>query len=150
MKIIKKIAIALLVVFVGIQFFPSKRNQSDSVLVSDFLQLYNAPKQIENIIKVSCYDCHSNNTNYEWYHKIQPIGWLLENHIKVGKEDLNFSTFGEYSNRRKKGKLKSIISQIKKDEMPLWSYTLLHSNAKLSEKDQIELQEWLLNLRDSL
>ena len=63
---------------------------------------------------------------------------------------MNFSVFGDYSKRRQKNKLKSIGKEIRKDKMPLWSYTLLHNDAKLSEKEKLELEEWFLNLRDSL
>lgn len=146
----KIILMILLVVFVGIQFIPTKRNQSNEVLSTDFIKIFNAPQNVQNILKASCYDCHSNNTQYPWYSKIQPGGWFMERHIKDGKKELNFSEFGDYSDRRKKSKLKSMISQIKEDEMPLWSYTLIHREAKLSEEDKLTLTDWLTNLRDSL
>jgi len=149
-KHVKKIAIALLVVFVGIQFIPTTLNQNNNVSVSDFLVVYNVPEEIENKIRVSCYDCHSDNTKYPWYSKIQPGALIMENHIKKGKEELNFSSFGDYSGRRKKSKLKSIISQIRDDEMPISSYTLLHRDAKLSENNKRLIIDWVNNLIDSL
>jgi len=149
-KIVKKAAINLLVVFVGIQFVPTKRNQSDNISESDFMIVYNVPEQIENKIKVSCYDCHSNNTQYPWYNKIQPVAWFLEGHIKKAKEELNFSEFGDYSKRRQKNKLKSIINRIRDNEMPLPSYILMHKDAVLSESEKSELENWISNLRDSL
>ena len=149
-KHLKKIALALAVIFVGIQLIPTKLNLSDTISSSDFFEIYMAPQNIQKIIKTSCYDCHSNNTQYPWYSKIQPAAWLMERHINEGKEELNFSTFGDYSNRRKKGKLKSIISQIKDDEMPLWSYTLIHRNATLTEGDKLILNQWLNKIKDSL
>ena len=140
----------MVVVLVGIQFIPTTRNQSNEVLETDFTKTFNIPYNIQNLLKNSCYDCHSNNTNYPWYNKIQPIGWLLENHIKDGKKDLNFSEFGIYSKRRQKSKLKSIINQIKKDEMPLYSYTLIHKDAKLSERNKKNLIDWLSKQKDSI
>ncbi|MCZ6595829.1 MAG: heme-binding domain-containing protein [Bacteroidetes bacterium] len=150
MKLVKKIAIILLVVFVGIQFIPTKHNQSNLVPASDFMVIYNIPEQIETQLKVSCYDCHSNNTEYPWYNKIQPAAWVMEGHIKKGKEELNFNEFGDYSIRRQKSKLKSIISQIRDDEMPISSYAFMHGDAKLSESKKLELENWLTNFRDSL
>ena len=47
----------------------------------------NVPKKNQNKLQVSCYDCHSNNTAYPWYNKIQPVAWFLEDHIKNGKAD---------------------------------------------------------------
>ena len=150
MKIAKIIALVLLVVFVAIQFVPTSRNQSDVIPPTDFMSTYSVPKQIEVIFKTSCYDCHSNNTNYPWYNKIQPMSWILENHIKKGKEELDFSDFGSYSVRRQKSKLKSIGSQVKDDEMPLLSYTLIHRDAKLSTTDKTLVIEWVSKMIDSL
>lgn len=149
-KHIKKIALALVVVFIGIQFIPKNYNENSEVLTTDFMTTFDVPKNIETQLKTSCYDCHSNNTHYPWYNKIQPIAWFMESHINEGKEELNFSEFGGYSKRRQKSKLKSIMSQIRDDEMPLWNYTLIHRDAKLSEKDKELLEEWLTNLRDNL
>ena len=149
-KYIKKIGLALLVFFIGIQFIPKRYNTSDTILKTDFMKLFNAPKEIETKLKVSCYDCHSNNTHYPWYNNMQPLAWFMQGHIKEGKEELNFSEFGNYSKRRQKGKLKSIISQIKEDEMPLWNYTFIHQDAKLSKKDKEILEDWLINVRNNL
>lgn len=128
--------------FVGIQFIPTTRNQDHTISKSDFMVIYNVPFEIEAKIKISCYDCHSNNTRYPWYSKIQPVAWFMEKHIKKAKEELNFSEYGEYSKRRQKSKLKSIRDQIRKNRMPLTSYTILHNDARLSNKDRIEIKDW--------
>jgi len=150
LKLLKKILVSLGVVFVGIQLVPAKRNLSSETPVTDFMKVYELPKTIELKLKSSCYDCHSNNTYYPWYNKIQPVAWLLENHIDEAKEELNFSEFDNYSTRKKKSKLKSIISQIRDDDMPLSSYTLMHADAKLSASEKKEIMEWMTQLRDSL
>jgi hypothetical protein len=150
MKILKWIGFLLLAVFVGIQFIPTARNESDEILEIDFIKSFNPSEKIAMQLKISCYDCHSNNTNYPWYNKLQPISWFLEGHIQEAKEELNFSEFGDYYNRKKKSKLKSIISQIKDDEMPLPLYTLMHKNARLSENDKLELKKWMNELMDNL
>lgn len=142
--------VILLIVFVGIQFIPTKRNQSNRVPASDFMVVYNVPQHIESKIKTSCYDCHSNNTKYPWYSQIQPGAWFMQNHIKEGKKELNFNEWTDYSDRRKKSKLKSIISQIKDNEMPLDSYTLIHKDAIFSETEKQEIMQWVTQLKDSL
>jgi len=149
-KHIRKIVLALVVIFIGIQFIPKNYNESSEVLTTDFMTTFNVLKNIETQLKVSCYDCHSNNTNYPWYNKIQPVAWFMEGHIDEGKEELNFSEFGGYSKRRQKSKLKSIMSQIRDDEMPLRSYTLIHGVAKLSEKEKREIIELIAQIRDSI
>ncbi|MCR9262561.1 MAG: heme-binding domain-containing protein [Flavobacteriaceae bacterium] len=146
MKVLKIIVLVVLLGFVGIQFVPTDPNLSDVVPDTDFMSVNQVAKDIEHDLRVSCYDCHSNNTQYPWYNKVQPIAWFLEEHIKEGKEELNFNEWGDYSDRRKRSKLKSITSQIEDDKMPLSSYTLIHKDAKLS----VEEKERILTLVNDL
>ncbi|GGD13159.1 heme-binding domain-containing protein [Hyunsoonleella pacifica] len=150
MKITKIIALILLIGFVGIQFVPTDLNQSDIVPKTDFLLVNNTPENISTLLQESCYDCHSNNTQYPWYNKVQPAAWFLENHIKDGKEELNFNEWDAYSNRRKNSKLKSIINQVKDDEMPLASYTLIHKDARLSKSEKTLIIDYVKNLKENL
>ena len=150
MKILKIIAIIALVGFVGIQFIPTERNQSYTVPETDFMLVHNVPETIQKKLQVSCYDCHSNNTQYPWYNKIQPAAWFFEDHIKEGKAELNFNEWDSLSSRRKSSKLRSIIKQIESGEMPLDSYTLIHKDAKFSEAEAEELINFITQLKDSL
>ncbi|BDW93413.1 MULTISPECIES: heme-binding domain-containing protein [Flavobacteriaceae] len=150
MKIAKIIVLILLVGFVGIQIVPTDFNQSDTVPKTDFLLVNNTSENISTLLQESCYDCHSNNTRYPWYNKVQPVAWFLENHIKDGKEELNFNEWDTYTNRRKNSKLKSIISQIKDDEMPLASYTLIHKDAELSKPEKTLIIDYINNLKEKL
>ena len=110
---------------------------------------HQVPAQVRQILKTSCYDCHSNNTVYPWYAAIQPVSLLLADHIKDGKAELNFSEFGTYSLRRQYRKLEEIGEQVKEGEMPLTSYSIIHTNAKLSLDQQLVLSNWTVALRDS-
>tara|TARA_R110000751_G_scaffold69925_2_gene141875 strand:+ start:2502 stop:2954 length:453 start_codon:yes stop_codon:yes gene_type:complete len=150
MKIFKRIAIMLLIVLVGIQFVPTMRNQSDTIPRTDFMLVNDVPETIQKKLQVSCYDCHSNNTEYPWYNKVQPVTWFLEGHIKEGKAELNFNEWDSLSNRRKKSKLRSIIKQIESGEMPLDSYTLIHKDAKFSKEETNEIINFITQLKDSL
>ncbi len=150
MKILKIIVLILLAAFVTIQFFPTERNQSDVVPKTDFFLVNNPPQKIRTILQESCYDCHSNNTEYPWYNKIQPVAWYLEDHVKQGKSELNFNIWDEFSDRRKLSKLKSIINQVKDDEMPLYSYTLIHRDAILSESDKSAIVNYMNSLKNSM
>ena len=150
MKILKITALFLLVAFVGIQFIPTTRNQSDIVPPTDFMLVNDVPETIQKKLQVSCYDCHSNNTQYPWYNKIQPTAWFLEDHIKEGKAELNFSEWDSLSNRRKASKLRSIAKQIESGEMPLYSYTLIHKDAIFTKVEAAEMISFMTQLKDSL
>lgn len=106
MKIYKIIAWGLLFAIVAIQFFSTERNQSSVAPKIEFLLVNNPPQNIRTILQESCYDCHSNNTDYPWYSNIQPAAWFLEDHIKNAKDELNFNLWNELSDRRKSSKLK--------------------------------------------
>ena len=150
MKWIKKIAIVLVGGLLIIQFIRPARNRSNKVSATDITKTYVIPANVQQVLKTSCYDCHSNNTNYPWYASIQPFGWLLASHIKEGKEELNFSEFGSYSVRRQKSKLKGIENSIKDGSMPLGSYTLIHKEAILSNEEKELMIDWSTKLKDSL
>ncbi len=150
MKLFKRIGLVTLVVLVGLQFIPTRSNQSAEVPSTDFVLTYKVSGEMGRILHTSCYNCHSNNTDYPWYSRVQPVGLLLEHHINKGKAELNFSEFGTYSLRKQKSKLKSMANQIEKDEMPLSSYTLIHRDARLSKNRKKALVDYFNALQDSL
>ncbi len=146
----KKIVLVTLLVFCAMQFVRTERNSNISSQPADLITHFNVPANVAGILKTSCYDCHSNNTNYPWYSNIQPIGWLLSKHVSDGKIDLNFNEFTTYSQRRQLSKLKSILNSIKDRSMPLTSYTLLHRDAKISAENKALLIGWTSKTIDSL
>lgn len=145
-----KIVAALLIVFIVIQFIRPAQNKSAQVQQADFMQHFHVPANIAGVLKTSCYDCHSNNTHYPWYVNVQPIGWLLAKHIRDGKKELNFNEFANYSQRRQLSKLKAIQNSIKDGTMPLSSYTLIHTDAKLSPESKALIKDWTAKIIDSL
>ncbi len=135
------LAVLVVAIVLVIQVIPVERNVSTVPPGQSFEKTEKVPANVAAILKVSCYDCHSNNTRYPWYSELQPGAWFMARHIKKGKEELNFDEFNNYSKRRKKAKIKSIISQIEKEEMPLKSYLLLHPDAGLTpNKKKVLLQ----------
>lgn len=148
MKWLKKIAIVLVVILVGVQFIPANVNQQDYIPKTDFRHVYNVPNNVMSILQTSCYDCHSNNTKYPWYSNIQPIRLMMDHHVEEGMKELNFSEFGNYSERRKRNKLRAISEQIEKGKMPLPSYLWLHSDAKLSNEEKKILMEFISSLKN--
>lgn len=140
------LAVLVVAIVLVIQVIPVERNVSTVPPGQSFEKTEKVPANVAAILKVSCYDCHSNNTRYPWYSVLQPGTWFMARHIKKGKEELNFDEFNNYSKRRKKAKIKSIISQIEKEEMPLKSYLMLHSSARLSAADKMDLIDFFNTL----
>ena len=150
MKLFKKILLALLILFIIIQFIRPAHNLSEQVLPTDIAKIYAVPVSVQHVLKIACYDCHSDNTRCPYYAYIQPVGWFLARHVKLGKADLNFSEFGTYSLRKQQSKLKAIVSQIKDDEMPLTSYKLMHADARLSKQEKDLIMNWATVTKNNL
>ena len=150
MKWYKKILPAVLVVFIAIQFIQPAHNSSGHALPTDITKTIRVPDTVLNIFKKACYDCHSNNTRYPWYVYIQPTGWIMARHIRNGKDNLNFSDFGSYSQRKQANKLRAIETSIKEGSMPLPAYTIMHTDAKLSAEDKKLITDWASVAKDSL
>ena len=140
------LAVLVVAIVLVIQVIPVERNVSTVPPGQSFEKTEKVPANVAAILKVSCYDCHSNNSRYPWYSELQPGAWFMAQHIKKGRDELNFDEFNNYSKRRKKAKIKSIISQIEKDEMPLKSYLMLHSSARLSAADKMDLIDFFNTL----
>ena len=78
------------------------------------------------------------------------MGWIMANHIKTGKANLNFSEFGTYSKRKQANKLRSLAETINDGSMPISSYTIMHTDAKLSEENKKLITGWVAKTKDSL
>lgn len=143
----KKMAIGLFIIFAGVQFIQPDFNNSDRIVTVDITtDTFGIPPRITRIIRRSCYDCHSNHTEYPWYSYIQPMGWIINRHIREGKKILNFSEFMSYPARKQAGKWKIIKSQIVQNKMPLPSYELIHKDAMLTNEEKILIITFVNNL----
>jgi hypothetical protein len=150
MKIVKKILLALLVLLIIIQFFHPAKNASAAAFPNDIAAIYPVPPDVDTILKKACNDCHSNNTRYPWYNNIQPVAWWLDSHVKDGKRGLNFNEFATYRLSKQYHRMDDIIDEVKKGDMPLGSYTLIHTDAKLTEQEKQTLYSWARAIKDSM
>ncbi|WP_375324762.1 heme-binding domain-containing protein [Flagellimonas sp. GZD32] len=142
MKVVKIIAIVLLAVLLGMQFYRPPKNVDKGDYVAAFETETQPPAEVKQILKTACYDCHSANTEYPWYNNIAPISYWLAGHIDDGKRHLDFSSWNSYDAKKKDHKLEEVIEEVKEGKMPLKEYTWTHSEANLTE-DQVKiLVEW--------
>ena len=149
-KFLRRLFIILLVILVIIQFIRPKKNISPEKGPNDISTKYPIPDSLRQILSVACYDCHSNNTRYPWYSKIQPVYWWLNSHIQDGKNALNFSEFTSYRIRKQFISFKDISKLVKDDEMPLASYLWIHTDARFSDVQKNMLTTWAMAQHDSI
>jgi len=131
-RIFKIFGIIFLVVLIGIQFISIDKNNPPIDESLDFFTTESFSLEGVELIKNACYDCHSNESKYPWYSNIAPISFVLEDHIKEGREELNFSEYQSYSAKKKNHKLEEIAEALREGWMPLDNYVWMHSEAKLS------------------
>ena len=104
------------------------------------------PAPVEQILARSCNDCHSDQTRWPWYSNVAPISWVISSHVINGRRHLNFSEWlrddvddpAEYTRQ----KLVSACRELKLGRMPLFSYEILHPEARLSAGEIQAFCDW--------
>ena len=143
----KKVLLILGAILIIIQFFRPEKNTSPQLITEeDISKSVTIPDDLHQTFIKKCYDCHSNQTKYPWYFNIQPVAWWLSYHVNEGKDELNFSAFKTYDQKKATHKLEEIGEMIEEGEMPLKSYTLIHTDTKITPDDKQAINAWLASL----
>jgi len=146
----KKVLLFLLVVLIIIQFIHPAKNQSEGAQPNYIGNAFPMPQDVKLILEKACNDCHSNNTVYPWYSRLQPVDWWMNNHVVDGKKHLNFDEYTHRNLRYQYHKLEEIAEQVKEGEMPMDSYTWMHKDARLSPAEKEKLISWADAMRDTM
>ena len=140
-KTVKWILIVLVVAFLAAQFFNPKKNYQP-LTENHLFVVAQVPDRIQETLKNACLDCHSDQTNYQWYHRIAPVSFFINNHIVEGKNELNMSKWGQLTALEKISLLNKISEEINGGNMPLLSYTAIHRKARLSQEQKDDISAW--------
>lgn len=89
--------------------------------------------EVMTVLKGACYDCHSNETVYPWYHNLAPVSWIMADHINDGRKALNFSEWANIDPSIKLQRLKRAKHLVLINQMPDNEYQLMHDTANLTE-----------------
>lgn len=143
----RRVFMGLILVLALIQFVPVTRSNPpvvDGVVFRD-------PNALA-IAKRACFDCHSNQTVWPWYAYVAPLSWWTVNHVVEGRAALNFSdiayTIAHSTHHHDADAEGSVTGEnlaahaaehIEEGEMPPAYYTLLHSDAKLTDAEKATL-----------
>jgi hypothetical protein len=146
MNMKKKILIGLLVILGVIQLFRIDKTNPESDPAIDFIAMTNPTSEVADMIKASCYDCHSNEVAYPWYTNVAPVSWWVKKHINEGREELNFSEWGDYKEDKRTHKLEEVYEEVQEREMPLKSYLIIHSEARLDDAQIKKMTDWLVEI----
>ena len=141
-KALKIFAIVVVLAFVVMQFFQPDFTNPPVNQAETLEATTEVPENVKAILTRSCNDCHTNETKYPWYSRIQPGAWFMTDHIDEGRGELNFSDWKTYEPRRQRRKLSEICEQIEPRYMPLPSYLWIHRDAAMSDADIKTLCAW--------
>ncbi len=102
-------------------------------------------ERVKPIFERSCFDCHSDQTDYPWYHSLPLISGIIDDHVRVGRQHLDFS-FGyplmsETASQR--AILAAIRAEIESGDMPLPSYRLLHWGSAIEGPERDSVFAWI-------
>jgi cbb3-type cytochrome oxidase cytochrome c subunit len=137
LRVLLWVVAALGVVFVGLQFV---RPELTNPPVTAELQ---APAEVKQVLRNSCYNCHSNETKLPWFDKAVPAYWVVTKDVAEARKHLNFSEIGKLPAAQQKGILFEAVNQIQLGAMPLPSYLKVHPDAKVSPEDLAVLRNYL-------
>jgi mono/diheme cytochrome c family protein len=93
---------------------------------------FQAPPEVKQILKNSCYNCHSNETHLPWFDQVVPAYWLVQHDVIEARKHLNFSELGAQPVAKQRGILYEAINQIQMGAMPLPSYRRVHPEATIT------------------
>lgn len=146
----RKIMLVLLAAFIVIQFIHPAKNTSKGPQANYIGNNYAVPADVKSILEKACNDCHSNNTRYPWYAKIQPVDWWMNKHVLDGKKGINFDEYSNRAARYQYHKMEEVIEQVKEQEMPLKSFTWTHKDARLTSIEREKLTGWAQSVMDAM
>lgn len=143
LKILRWIFAALVLAFILLQFTnPLRKN---SPVKNDFIAATAPPPKIEKMFRAACYDCHSDETRWPWYSRIAPVSWKIAEDVSDGRYNLNFSDWPTNNPVRAAKKMEDMSDEIGYGDMPLKKYTFIHRDARLTDSQRKELENWLMS-----
>ena len=132
-RILKFAGIAVIIILIGMQFIPLSHTNPP---VTREIK-WNAP-ETKALAQRACFACHSNETVWPAYSYVAPISFVVVRHTNEGRENLNFSQWDQPN-----ADFDDVSENIKRGEMPLKEYLLLHADAKLTAAETQQLIDGL-------
>ena len=132
-----------LLILGGLLQFANPTRTNPPVLAGHDLCATNPPPpKVASLLRTACYDCHSHETQWPWYGRVAPVSWWLMDHIQDGRKRVNFSEWPHDNPKKARTRWQNIREVIESGDMPLRSYTWIHTTARLSPGSREELVSW--------
>ncbi|HEX5950905.1 MAG TPA: heme-binding domain-containing protein [Actinomycetota bacterium] len=118
-----------------IQFVPYGRDHANPPVTAE--PAWDAPRT-RTLAAESCFDCHSNQTEWPWYTNVAPLSWLIQRDVDGGRETLNFTEWD-----RPQPEADELFEVVAEGSMPPRSYLVTHPGARLTDAERRALLDGL-------
>jgi hypothetical protein len=102
-----------------------------------------APPELKQILRNSCYNCHSNETRLSWFDEPAPAYWMVARDVRMARSRLNFSEIGKLPPAKQRGMLFEAVNMIQLGAMPLPSYRRVHPGSTVTAAQLETLKAYL-------
>jgi hypothetical protein len=141
------VVVAVVAFFILLQLVPYGRNHTNPPVVKE--PAWDSP-QTRALAVRACFDCHSNQTAWPWYTNVAPASWLVQHDVDEGRSRLNFSECGVPRPRGGEGGEGGegggdAARTVLRGRMPPAQYTIIHTNAILTDAERQALAQGLQN-----
>jgi hypothetical protein len=126
---------AVVLVLLAAQAVQPDRTNPPADPSASFVAVAKPSQHMASITNRACMDCHSNETKWPWYSKVSPVSWLVAKDVKAGRAHLNLSEWRLLGEEMSKIRQTEMCEDMKKGDMPLPQYVLLHPEAKVSSAE---------------
>ncbi len=99
---------------------------------TDLIAVTRPSTQVEHLLRVACYDCHSGQPRYPWYMNITPVNWWMQHHINESRKHFDVSAWGRVTEKRRAHWAEEAMEMLSDEKMPLPSFTWIHADARLT------------------
>lgn len=119
---------------------------AETALITAYAKIQSEYQGVKHLFERGCYDCHSDQTKYPWYHKIPIIKGLIDSDIRKARKHVDFSSgFPFKGHARPADDLLDIRGELIDGDMPPWNYKLMHWGAAPSDAERDTIITWIDN-----
>jgi len=137
-RLIKALAVGLgvlVAVFALLKLVPYGRTHSNPPVSKE--PAWDSARTRELAVR-ACFDCHSNETRWQWYADVAPFSWVVERDVEIARSVVNFSAWDlGYELASYSGE--SVLTRT----MPPSKYRMAHPEADLTRQEIADLARGL-------
>lgn len=148
----RKYAIMATLAFMTLMIAVSVNSQDDEAtptlspeIAAAYSEIAVGYERLKPVFESGCYDCHSTQTDFPWYHSLPVIKGWLEEHVAEARNELDFTQgfpFGGH-HKRQADNLYKIKGELESGAMPLWQYRLMHWGAAPNDEEKDSIYAWV-------